>query len=84
MVKTSTHLSYHHVEDLPRPAGAVDHVVLGVAADDPDADTQALDFVDSLGFDTLHVAPALLLRWRLGQGLVLRLKRSPDHSANAA
>lgn len=51
VVKSLNQLSYHQIDELPRPAGADDRVAMAVAGDDPAAVTTVMRLIDELGFD---------------------------------
>jgi predicted dinucleotide-binding enzyme len=51
LVKTLNHLGYHQMEELPRPAGALDRTALAIAGDDSTAIETVARLIDALGFD---------------------------------
>jgi predicted dinucleotide-binding enzyme len=51
VVKSLNQLSYHQIDELPRPAGAHDRVAVAAAGDDPAAVRTVMRLIDELGFD---------------------------------
>lgn len=52
-VRVFSNISYHHIPQLARPAGAADRSALPIAGEYPDAKNAITDLVDHLGFDTV-------------------------------
>jgi predicted dinucleotide-binding enzyme len=51
VVKALNHIGYHDLEDLARPAGALDRRAAGVAGDDPAAVATIAALLDRIGYD---------------------------------
>ncbi len=54
LVKSVSHLGYHQLDELARPAGAPDRIGLAVAGDDAEAVEAVAAIVDRLGFDPVR------------------------------
>ncbi|MGC4111703.1 MAG: NAD(P)-binding domain-containing protein [Nocardioides sp.] len=63
VVKGFNNISYVHLGELARPAGASDRSVLAIAGDDTDAKARVSEFLDSIGYDAYDVGP-LVEGWR--------------------
>lgn len=57
IVKTFSHMGYHHLHDEASPAGATKRKAIAVAGDDK-ADVETVGkIVDTLGFDPVYIGP---------------------------
>jgi predicted dinucleotide-binding enzyme len=70
VVKSLNQLSYHQLEELPRPTGTRDRVAIGAAGGDRLAVRKVMQLIDRLGFDAVDVGP-------LPNGLALEPDGSP-------
>jgi 8-hydroxy-5-deazaflavin:NADPH oxidoreductase len=57
VVKSLNQLGYHELEELRRPPGAPDRMVMGVAGDDSAAVEAVVRLVEALGFDPFDAGP---------------------------
>ncbi|MGW4642377.1 NADPH-dependent F420 reductase [Sphaerisporangium sp. NPDC004334] len=67
VVKTFNNISFRHLGELARPAGAADRSALAIAGDDQAAKDEVAAFLDRIGYDTLD-AGTLAESWRLQPG----------------
>jgi 8-hydroxy-5-deazaflavin:NADPH oxidoreductase len=63
VVKVFNNITYRHLHELARPAGAADRSALLIAGDDETAKATATRFVDAIGYDTVDAGP-LAESWR--------------------
>jgi predicted dinucleotide-binding enzyme len=63
LVKVFNNIYFRHLASLARPAGAEDRTALPIATDDAEAAKTATEFLDAIGYDTVHVGP-LAESWR--------------------
>lgn len=63
VVKAFSNIYFGHLLELARPAGSEDRSALAIAGDDTEAKKQVMEFLDSIGYDTVDAGP-LAEGWR--------------------
>lgn len=57
VVKGFNNIFFRHLAELPRPAGAADRTALPIAGDDTGAKAALVDFLDTIGYDSVDAGP---------------------------